>query len=243
MPNNRKVRLTTAPSEPPKYEVGYRRPPKASQFTAGRSGNPKGRPKGARNKSPGPHEERLKEIIIEEAYRMIKVSEGKRQITVPLAKAVMRALAVNAARGQLRSQQVFTKLLSETERARKMLIDQMFETALDYKIAWERELERRKALRITGPEPLPHPDDVRLDFGTSQVTYTGPVTKEQKAEWDRHYDLVEDCDREIEALTTELKRTRSKSKRTLLEDDIAKEQRVRKYIVDAIGEPSERRRK
>jgi hypothetical protein len=30
---------------------------------------------------------------------------------------LMRALAVNAARGQLRSQQVFTKLLAETERA------------------------------------------------------------------------------------------------------------------------------
>ena len=39
----------------------------------------------------------------------------------------MRALAVNAARGQLRSQQVFTKLLSETERARKALTDRMLD--------------------------------------------------------------------------------------------------------------------
>jgi hypothetical protein len=59
----------------------------------------------------------LKEIVIEEAYRTIKVTEGKRQISIPMAKAVMGALAVNAARGQLRSQQVFTKLLAETERA------------------------------------------------------------------------------------------------------------------------------
>ena len=31
------------------YAIGYGRPPTSSQFQPGQSGNPKGRPKGARN--------------------------------------------------------------------------------------------------------------------------------------------------------------------------------------------------
>ena len=242
MPNKRKVRLTPPSPELSNYEVGYGRPPKASQFVAGRSGNPKGRPKGARNKRPGPHEERLKEIVIDEAYRTIRVTEGNRQITIPMAKAVVRALAVNAARGQLRSQQAFAKLLTETERARRELTDRMFDVALDYKLKWEQELERRERLGITGPAPLPHPDDVRLNFLTSEVTFIGPLIKQQKVEWDRLHDLVEQADREVDSLTAQLKKTRSKSYRASLEEEIAELRRLRGLLVERVGEPSQRRR-
>jgi Family of unknown function (DUF5681) len=36
-------------SKPSDYVVGCRRPPKATRFTAGKSGNPRGRPKGSRS--------------------------------------------------------------------------------------------------------------------------------------------------------------------------------------------------
>src|SRR6202040_1149980 len=104
MPKDRKLRLGPPPTaDPPPYEVGYRKPPAASQFKPGRSGNPKGRPKGARNKRPALNEQRLKTIAIDEAYRTIKVSEGKRQITIAMAQAIRRPLAVTTARGQHRS--------------------------------------------------------------------------------------------------------------------------------------------
>jgi Family of unknown function (DUF5681) len=158
MPNNRKIRLEPPPSpDPPSYEVGYRKPPAASQFTPGHSGNLKGRPKGARNKRPALNDERLKTIIVDEAYRTIKITEGRRQITIPMAKAVIRSMAVNAARGRHRSQQLFAELLSETERANKASSDEWLKTAIEYKCDWEQELERRERLGVTGPEPCPIP--------------------------------------------------------------------------------------
>ena len=109
---------------------------RGSRFAPGQSGNQKGRPKGARNKPLGT--DRLREIILAEAYRSIKVNEGKRQISIPMATAVMRTLAVNAARGQVRSQQLFSKLLSDAEQARAMQIERVFDAAAKYKVEWER---------------------------------------------------------------------------------------------------------
>ncbi len=217
------------------------RPPAESQFKRGRSGNPRGRPKGSRNRVPALNEERLKSIIIEEAYRTIKISEGKRQVTIPMAKAVVRALAVNAARGQLRSQQLFATLLSETERANKAFHDEWLQTAIQYKIDWDEELERRAKLGITGlPEPLPHPDDIIIDTKTSQVRIKGPITKEDKAEWDRMWDRVEECDRSIREWTGDLKLRKNRQIRKFIDDEIAFEKRIRAIIVNAIGEPKRR---
>ena len=238
MPRNRKGRLTPPPSpEAPPYEVGYCKPPIAPRFKPGRSGNPKGRPKGARNKLPALGEERLKTIIITEAYRTIKVSEGKRQITIPMAQAVVRALAVNAARGQHRAQQLFAELISEVERANFALWDEHLTAAIEYKHEWEQELERRERLGLTGPEPLPHPDDIVIDRKTCQVIVRGPSTKEEKVAWDRLRARVEECDREIEDLTAMLQNPKNKRLRHLIKDDITHQGRIRDIIVKAIGEP------
>lgn len=96
----------------PGYDVGYGKPPKDTRFKPGKSGNPKGRTRGSKHKRPGMHEERMKDFILDEAYRDITIREGHRSVTIPMAQAVMRSLVVNAARGQHRAQRLFSELLA-----------------------------------------------------------------------------------------------------------------------------------
>jgi hypothetical protein len=83
-------------------ERNYRKPPKASHFKPGQSGNPKGRPKGARN---------LKTDLLEELRTLVEVrtTGGVRRITTQ--KAVLRALVEMARDGDLRAIQHLTSLI------------------------------------------------------------------------------------------------------------------------------------
>jgi hypothetical protein len=79
--NNRSIGQPAAWSDD---AVGYGRPPKATRFRKGESGNPRGRPKGSKNKHPALNEERMKAILLQEAYRTITVRDGEKKVTVPM---------------------------------------------------------------------------------------------------------------------------------------------------------------
>jgi hypothetical protein len=220
---------------PAPYEVGYGKPPASTRFRKGQSGNPGGRPKGARNKLPALHEERLKDIVLAEAYRDIKVHDGDRQVTVPMAEAIIRSMALKAAKGDHRSQRLFAEMLNRTEASLKASYNAWLEQAIEYKVEWERELERRQRLGIIGPEPLPHPDDIEIDMKTGTVIMRGPMTQEQHAAWFELARRRDASDEEIAACRLELKTEKDEKIRRLIEDDIAHETRLRNLIVEGIG--------
>lgn len=183
------------------YEVGHGKPPEATRFKPGQSGNPKGRPKGKKNPPVAAQHERLKSIILEEAYRSIKVNDGASQVTVPMAQAVMRSLAVTAAKGNTRAQKLFSELLANTEMSNKKADDDWLETMINYKSEWEMELERRKFHGITAlPDPLPHPDDIIVDFRRNTVAIHGPMDKRELADLDLWLSRKHDNEAELTEL-------------------------------------------
>jgi hypothetical protein len=213
-----------------RYDVGYGKPPAESRFKPGQSGNPRGRPKGAKNRVPALNEERLKSIILEEAYRAIRINDGDRQIKVPMAQAIVRAVAVNAVKGQQRAQRLFTEMLTTTERENLALHNEFLDVAMTYKVEWERELERRRRIGITDlPEPLPHPDHIVLDTRLGTIRITGPSTKEEKALYDLIKDRREDFEAELRDLE-ELAKDPNYPHRDLVLKDLEHTKKVLKII-------------
>jgi len=76
------------------YEVGYGKPPKKTRFRKGTSGNPKGRPKGARG---------FQTILREAIYKPIAVRQGDRIRTVPKVEALIESMLARALTGDHRA--------------------------------------------------------------------------------------------------------------------------------------------
>ncbi len=83
------------------YEVGYGKPPKATRFKKGRSGNPKGRPKGAKG---------VNASLKRELETKITVREGNHEIRISKAEAIAKRLAAGALKGDAKLLMALLKL-------------------------------------------------------------------------------------------------------------------------------------
>jgi hypothetical protein len=61
-----------------------------------------------------------------------------------------------------------------------MATTELFASAVEYKEHWGRVLAQRARSGATGPEPVPHPDDIIIDYETGEVQFDGPVMEDQK---------------------------------------------------------------
>ncbi len=84
------------------YEVGYGKPPKDTQFKPGQSGNPNGRPKGARN---------LKTEIREVMQSTVTVTQDGKRKKISTRKAVVLRLTEKALSGNVQATRVLIDLM------------------------------------------------------------------------------------------------------------------------------------
>ena len=151
-----------AEAEP--YEVGYGKPPKATRFKPGKSGNPGGRPKGSgKSRITDVVVEKMKALVLEEAYRPIQIRDGDQLVELPVMQAVLRSLALNAAKGQQRAQRMLIDLLGAVEGERRKDREKLFEAVVELQATLRGRDRARAPAGVPEPSPLPHPDNLIVD--------------------------------------------------------------------------------
>jgi len=91
-----------------RYTVGYGRPPKATRFKPGQSGNPKGRPKGIRP---------LGALLTEILQQKIPVTEDGKTRRLPALLVMLRRLANDGMRGDKKAIQFLLTLVDRYGQA------------------------------------------------------------------------------------------------------------------------------
>jgi hypothetical protein len=135
-----------------RYEVEYQRPPERTQFKKGESGNPRGRPKSAKN---------LKTDLVEELSERIVAREGERTVKISKQRAVIKTLLARTVKGDARAGATLLNLIFR-------VLDPAGDVA---ETAVPLSAEEREVLA-----------DVEARFLTASVTNRDPQIKDSEGE-------------------------------------------------------------
>jgi Family of unknown function (DUF5681) len=88
------------------YDVGYGKPPRKNQFEPGKSGNPRGRPKGAKG---------LRSELKAELDEFVTITENGKPRRIRKRRLVIKALAQKAAKGNVAAADKLLSLVIQAE--------------------------------------------------------------------------------------------------------------------------------
>lgn len=174
------------------YEVGYCKPPKATQFKKDQpSANRKGRPPKA--KSPSALQmgwsNGFNDMTLEEAARPVQVRDGNRVVTMPAFQAATRAALIKAGNGNIAAYRNVSLSIQHAQQIARAEKEEAFKAAMEYK----RELTpfaRRMDAEGKDHGLLIHPDDIDFDLLAGDVIILGPKTPEERDLIKMHRDVL-----------------------------------------------------
>jgi len=89
------------------YEVGYGKPPRHSRFAKGQSGNPQGRPSGAKNFST---------LLTEALNELVAIAENGARRKISRCQVIIRQLVKRAEKGDWRAAKLVLDFQQQNER-------------------------------------------------------------------------------------------------------------------------------
>ncbi len=162
---------------PTNYAVGYGKPPVATRFQKGKSGNPNGRPRKTASAPIGSNSDSFADLFLRIIEQPVTIREGDQAREIAMFEAVSRSIVKSAIAGNNRAQRQVVELHDVAVAERSAKLAQRNEVARLYiKICREEttECERRK---LPLPRHVPHPDDIVINDG-EPLKFTGPMTEE-----------------------------------------------------------------
>jgi hypothetical protein len=132
-------------------------------------------------------------------------------------QAVLRSVTLSAAKGNQRAQRLLLDTVGEIERERRRDRLKLFEEAVTYKVEAERVMAMAAARwHLPAPVLVPHPNHLIIDPITGSVNLRGPLTSEEKVEWDELTSMKAKFTKQLTELEAERRtapRSRSLKKR------------------------------
>ena len=108
------------------YEVGYGKPPKATRFKKGQSGNPKGRPQKSKN---------MNTLLDEELDRLITLRQDGRARQISTREAIVKQMIQGALKGDIRQLQFLFRHLESRNDPEPFSVTSEDEVELDAMLA------------------------------------------------------------------------------------------------------------